>query len=274
MKFKLFRKHAKKEAKKKKKVQQALSNQSTGFHDAIVPDRIQKIKHKEHPGGFINNGSPAANFLKRFTKQGTSGVGQGNTGHFAHTTLDMLGYKSLTDDNRGNNFLVLSNEYHETIGYAQILRIGGASLSDLPENIIKLILSRFINFLRAYLGDIEFVSLPLPNDSHRQQRSWRVVLDKVNSKLLHDDKLPLRKRKQLFARRAIIKEALNQFHTIDLNLINQGFVMIIFDKTEKKLIRDTDMAFQFGEAALKLSKMSVHEKEVFLYRLNNPNIET
>lgn len=259
---------------------------TTTSHSAIVSekptnkDNDTQSKNKKQGKGVLNNGSLVGNFLnahvlhRRANNPAADSATDSDVddvdSEFQNSTLKLLRYKGLTHD-RGH-YLVLSDSFSETVGFAEILRIGGEGLSDLPDQLMEQVVSRFINFLRVDLVEYTFVSLPLPNDSKIQQHQWNARLLAVQDALLHDEdhKLSERKRAQLIAQRNYIREIINQFQTVDLTLINQGFVMFIFGKTIKEVRANAGLTMRFGESALKLSKMSVDEKTELLHRLNNP----
>lgn len=233
-----------------------------------VPDEYQKYQQeqaKEHPQlGFLGK------LMHKFHIMGTSKqLDESGENKFNHSILDMLGYKRLTPDR--DHFLELATSQHATRGYAEILQIGGSSLYNLPPRAVENILNEFINFLRAFLPDMTFISLHLPSDSKPQQHSLRKLRHRVNYRLYYDNDLTEHQRKQLFARRQIINNNLQEFTKIDLSVNNQAFCMLIFAPNERKLRTYVDYAFQFGNASLKLSHMTVKQKETFLTRLNNPS---
>lgn len=255
-------------------------------------DVNQFKKTKKQNKSFLHNGSPVANFLLRimnnnkYRQQKDALYKRYNSQQFAHTTIAHLAYKGLTHDDKNKHYfdhspmgprhyLILADDLQETSGYAEILKIGGASLSDLPTNLILERMSMFINFLRSYKTNMEFVALPLPNNSKPQQHMWNEQLKNVRRQLLENTTMPTHQRAQLIAREDRMKENLEKFHETDTNLVNQGFVLIVFEmgrtpNTIRKLDDDVRLAFRFGSDALNLSRLTANQKESFLRHLNNP----
>lgn len=255
-------------------------------------DVNQFIKTKHHDNSFLHNGSPVARMIlklmnhTKYQDQRNATYKRYNSQQFVHTTIEHLAYKGLTHDDKeahyfdhspmgSRHYLILADDLQQTSGYAEILKIGGASLSDLPTNLILERMSMFINFLRSYKTNMEFVALPLPNNSKPQQHIWNEQLKHIRRTLLEDTTMPANKRAQLIAREVRVKENLEKFHETDTNLVNQGFVLIIFEmgrspNTIRKLDDDVRLAFRFGSDALNLSRLTANQKESFLRHLNNP----
>lgn len=242
-------------------------NSKNQANNLIVPDEYNQYKQKyneEHAKkGFFGR------LIQRFKNAGTSKqIDTSGVNKFKTSMISELGYKGLTPDH--NHFLILSNNYRATRGYAEILQIGGASLDNLPPNLSQNILRDFINFLRAYTPDMTFISIHLPNDSKPQQFFWAGKKREINYKILSGQLSPHHK-DVLLARRDFINETIKHLQDIDSSVDNQAFVMMIFGRTEKILRRNVHYAFAFGGKVLKLSHMTIHQKETFLTRLNNPN---
>ena len=207
--------------------------------------------------------------------------------HFKSIT-QILGYKAITNDK--NHFLVCKDRFNRTIGLAEILKVRGAGISGMSEDVKNVIIQNYWTFLRQFPNDINFIALPLPNDTKAQQRVWEQQLANCQSKVLNET-LSETELIQTKARIELIKEDLNELKNVGLFLINQGFFMIIlqsmsqnnanvetgelkniFKQTSNELRRKVDEAFSIDRAypALNLVKISREKKEELLKRINNP----
>lgn len=237
----------------------------------LVIQETQKQKKN-----ILNNGSIAGNFINKYilkknrlSNEQEEDIQDTIDKHFFKSSIDLLGYKGLTHD--PNHYLILSNEYNETVGFAEMIKVEGQALADLPNEAMKSVVSDFIVFLRQYLDDIEFISLPLPNDSHKQQNEWTLKLNEVENLLANNsDKLSEREREQLLAQRKYIKETIAIFKSIDINLLNQGYVLIVYENTIPLLKNAVNNIFRLSSNTLRLHKMTVKDKETLCHRINNP----
>lgn len=273
---------------------QKLNKKSNSKSAIIMNSSMQQLsKDKEKTANtsmfnFMNNGSTLGNFINKHRKHKNNSnavdsdeaitseqknalskidISRYDDETFKTNTIDLLGYKGLTHDN--NQFLVRANEFNETVGFAEIIKVSGEGLSDLPDNLMQAVVAKFINFLRVYLDEINFTMLPLPNDTKRQQRQWEQVRRSIEEQLMEKN-IDTRTRAQLVARRNSINEKIAVMKDVDLNLVNQGFAMWIFGKNKKELESKVNLAFKFGNDALTLSKMTKQEKETIIHRINNP----
>lgn len=240
-------------------------------------------KQQKEDNKYINSGSILAKWIRRFSNNKKYQQQTGrlykryNSQQFDHTTIEHLGYKGLTKDDpatgyfdKNRHYLILADDMFNTSGYAEMIKIGGASLSDLPLSLIYRRMGMFYNFLNAFTANVKFISLPLPNDSRIQRHQWQSVYDSIHQRLLSPN-LTKRQRAQLLSRSQRIKELISIFLQNDRELINQGFVMMVFDNTIRKLDEDVRQAYTIGQGALNLEPMSPQQKEQFLRHLNNPN---
>ncbi|TPR15033.1 hypothetical protein DY052_06290 [Apilactobacillus timberlakei] len=207
---------------------------------------------------------------------------------FKKNIIDLLGYKTLTQDR--NHYLVLADEDNKTSGLAEILKVGGAGIGGLSDDMKRNIAINFIKFLRMNSNEIGFVSLPIPNDTKAQQRNWEKLYFNLQQQLVNND-YSKDEREQKVERLKYIKENIARFKEVELNLINQGSFMIIYqDLAQSTPDADTGrMRSAFKQTVLNLnkkvtqclnldnnypsltlSKISPKEKEKLLKRINNP----
>lgn len=202
--------------------------------------------------------------------------------------IDLLGYKTLTHDD--NHYLVLSDEDNNTSGLAEIFRVGGAGIGGLSETMKEKIATGFIKFLQMNPDDVEFISLPIPNSTKRQQIKWEQMLNKLQIELANNEYKGNAK-DQRIKRIKYIKDSLLNIKNVEVTLINQGFFMIIyqdivssnadletgeiqsvFKQTNIELGKKVNNALILDKhsQSLNLSRMNAIEKEKILHRLNNP----
>ncbi|TPR16284.1 hypothetical protein [Apilactobacillus timberlakei] len=286
-----------------------------GRKKAKKTNQLENDNQKETPGGIINN-----DLLEDFEQEPTwkdkikdkikesreenkknkvknqinnkkiklSKLGK-NT-KFKRNIIDLLGYKTITKDDY--EFIVLADEYNRTSGLAEVMRVGGAGIGGLSVDMKRRVATGFIKFLRMYADDLEFMALPMPNDTKSQQRLWEQKYASIRQDLANGSYTDDMQREQMITRMNYIKQSLIQFQNVEINLINQGFFIVIFqDLSTDNVSLDTgEMRSSFKQTELDLQekinnikliddkyrslnvfKISAYDKENLLRRINNPN---
>ncbi|TPR49272.1 hypothetical protein DY037_05680 [Apilactobacillus micheneri] len=209
---------------------------------------------------------------------------------YKRTVIDLMGYQRLTKDKF--NYLVLADSSNHMSGMAEILKIGGAGIGGLSPAMKERIATGFIKFLRMYPDDLTFIALPIPNDTKQQQRIWEKQLNKLVNDLSNGNYDNENQRNQKIKQIQYIKESVMQFKNIEINLINQGFFLVVFQDVSKKttdvetgelksvlsqtkldLHKKVNTAFTLDSQlqSLNLERISLQEKEKLLKRINNPH---
>lgn len=216
---------------------------------------------------------------------------------FKKSTIDLLMYKSFTDSGEHasgafiseneDHYLIITDVNKNVIAYGEMLKIGGMGVTGMSAEMQDETLDAFSNFLRMYVPDHEYISMPLSNDTVRQQRQWQAELNRIET-IIGDNHTSPEERLDLISRRDGIKDIIDRFAYMETALINQGFTLLLFEKLEQSVDTEREMSlnaskqakvglkkkvrevFDFEGGCLNLEPLTIREKKKILRKINNP----
>lgn len=190
---------------------------------------------------------------------------RGNEQKFSVTPMyELLNYKGFTENK--DHFLVLKDSDD---GYAELLNIRGQGIGTLSFNQQKQLIEGYHDFLSMYLEDMQIMISPFPTDTSVQRSNTLKRYNQLSERIAQEKNQS--KKMQLLTRLRYVKDQLQTLKSVERELFNQDFILILFAKNQRELRINRDNAITWGNGAITLEKMDLDKKKLILYRMNNLN---
>ena len=138
---------------------------------------------------------------------------------------ELLNYKGFTENK--DHFLVLKDSDD---GYAELLNIRGQGIGTLSFNQQKQLIEGYHDFLSMYLEDMQIMISPFPTDTSVQRSNTLKRYNQLSEMIAQEQDQS--KKMQLLTRLRYVKDQLQTLKSVEKELFNQDFILILFAKNQ------------------------------------------